>query len=75
MNQSTEMPAGYQRHPSTHTAHFFDANTKVSACKREQRHTGPLDEISTSFMVCTRCMKSEVRQAHEALFSNNSQQE
>lgn len=67
------LPAGYQRHPGTHTAHFFDANTKISACNREQRHNGPLDEVSTSFMVCSRCMKTEARQAHELVCSEGYQ--
>lgn len=64
--------AGYQRHPSTNTAHFFAAESKVSACKRETR-TNDGDMIpSTDFMVCARCQKTEVRQEHEEWMRRNA---
>lgn len=56
------MPAGYQRHPSTNTAHFFPTGSKLSACKREYRtNDGKMIE-STDFMVCSRCGKTEILQ-------------
>lgn len=64
--------AGYQRHPSTHMAHFFPAGSKVSACKREHRtNDGKMIE-STYFMVCSRCEKAEARNNHEQWRSDNA---
>ncbi len=52
------LPAGYQRHPSTNTAHFFAEGSVVSACNRERRTNDGQVEKDTGFMVCTRCEKA-----------------
>ena len=66
-----DMTAGYQRHCSTHTAHFYSEGSRVSACKREQKHTGEVID-STDFMVCSRCLNTTVRQEHERGKSNDA---
>jgi len=49
---------GFQRRPSTKTAHFFGEGCYWSACKRESR-TSDGDIIEqTDFMVCTNCGKA-----------------
>lgn len=69
------MPAGYQRHPSTHIAHFFMANFKISACNRETRTSdGPVIADARDHFVCGHCTKalkkSEVKPA-DALVPDN----
>lgn len=61
-----DLPAGYQRHPSTHTAHFFAEGSTESACKRERRTTGPMSEERTDFFVCSFCAKKASRLSFES---------
>lgn len=62
---------GYQRHPGTHTAHFFARGSAMSACNRESKTTGGVIH-STDFMVCSWCAKKTVRIEYEKTRGNHA---
>lgn len=51
------MPGGWQRHPSTQTAHFFPIGQVQSACKREHRTTAPVSD-EPGVYPCTFCQNA-----------------
>lgn len=50
-------PAGYQKHPSTMTAHYFPEGSTVSICKREQRTNSGHVDADPGVFPCSFCKK------------------
>lgn len=49
-----QRPEGWQRHPSTHSAHFFRVGSMQSLCKRATRTTGAV-EAAPGPLPCSLC--------------------
>ena len=50
------LPAGWQLHPSTRTAHYFGTAQRAALCKRERRTTGPV-VAEPGVFPCTLCSR------------------